>query len=529
MAKLTNLIAANWQSGVTVALLSLPFSVSLAVASQTTPTAGILTTIWAGLFGSLLGGSHFNIIGVTGALSGLLATYALCHGAQSLASLALVTGIFILIGYALRLERYLIFVPSAAIHGFTLGIAAMIALGQIGNAFGLTGLTPHHHFIDNVCEAVCHIQNYSGPATLVFALFFGALLLLTSIQPSIPWVILLTPAGILVGYLSSIGSLPSLPTLGSKFGTISAKLFSFTPLFFDSSLVKTGMVIALVAIIETMIAARIGDGLTKTKHNKRKEMFGLGIANIMSGIMGGIPATAAIGRTIFNIKTGATNRMSGIIYSITIAVISLLLLPYFTYAPMGLIAAILVHTAMRLVEMNHFVHMFNYDKTSFVVSLIVAGITVYVDPIIGILLGSALMLIIFMETLSQGSYATLVHGHPAKTKSAEQRVDSTLVYSIKGQLAYINAQSHTARLEQVMPNYETIILDLRELYFIDLDGVDALSEIIESLSNQHKQVLLVGISADIMNQLIRDPIIQKMQKNHHIFASTQEALAAISH
>ena len=127
-------LAANWQSGITVSLVSIPLSVSLAVASQATPVMGIITAIWAGLMAAIFGGSNYNIVGPTGALSGLLAAYALTQGVSMLPMLAIVAGLFVLIAYAARLERFLVFVPASAIQGFTLGVAFIIGLNQLNFA-----------------------------------------------------------------------------------------------------------------------------------------------------------------------------------------------------------------------------------------------------------------------------------------------------------------------------------------------------------------------------------------------------------
>ena len=142
----------NWKSGLTVSLVSMPLSISLAVASGSTPAIGIITAIWAGLVASIFGGSNFNIIGPTGALSGLIATYVILHGSNSLAILTITTGIFVLIAYALKLEKYLIFIPSSVIHGFTLGVALIIGFNQFNAALGLYGLPKHSSFFQNLIE-----------------------------------------------------------------------------------------------------------------------------------------------------------------------------------------------------------------------------------------------------------------------------------------------------------------------------------------------------------------------------------------
>lgn len=525
--------ASNWKSGITVALVSIPLSVSLAVASGTSPVAGIITAIWAGLIASIWGGSNYNIIGPTGALSGLLAAYVLLHGAGSLPMLALVTGVFVLIAYVLKLERYLVFVPASAIQGFTLGVALIISLNQFNFAFGLSGLPTHERFIQNVFESFANIGSFSPVTFIIFALFLAALFLFIEIFPRIPGAIVLAPIGILIGYLSSIGILPfTLGTLGSKFPNMDATLFSLPSFSFESSLITAGLAVALVAILETMISAKIADGMTKTKHNKRKEMFGLGLANIGSGLAGGIPATAALARTALNVKTGANDKTSAMIGSIAVALISLIFLKYFVFIPLAVIAAILVFIAIRMVEADHFFRMYKLDKKGFVLAIIVAGVTVYEDPIIGILFGTAVALIIFMEKLSRGQFELIVNDANKKIVAkvtGEELKDlahksHTLVYSIKGQLAYINAQSHIARFETTLNGYEHIVLRLRELYFVDLDGIDAFSEIVELIEAQGKKVYVSSTNLLMEKMLEESAQYRTLVKQGRVFERTTDAL-----
>ena len=179
MQNIFSKIKSNWKSGLTVSLVSIPLSVSLAVASGTSPTVGIITAVWAGLFASIFGGSNFNIVGPTGALSGILAAYAIMHGADMLPMLALVTGVFVLISYFFKLERYLVLIPGSTVHGFTLGVAFIIGLNQFNFATGITGLTPHPRFIENVLESFRHIPQGSLSTFTVFVVFLTALFLIT--------------------------------------------------------------------------------------------------------------------------------------------------------------------------------------------------------------------------------------------------------------------------------------------------------------------------------------------------------------
>lgn len=531
-------IKKNWRSGITVSLISIPLSVSLAVASQSTPVIGIITAIWAGLTASILGGSDFNVVGPTGALSGLLATYALAHGQLSLSMLAIVAGVFIIIAYLGKLERYLVFVPASTVHGFTLGVAFIIAFGQFNFATGLKGLPAHEKFVDNLFESFRNLSHVSFETVAVFVVFLIALFLLAKHIPRLPGAIILAPIGIIVGYLSSQHVIPfALQTLGGKFPDLSARLFLQPHFFFDTSLFSAGATIALVAILETMISARIADSMTKTRHRKRKELLALGCANIVSGLMGGIPATAALARTSLNIKTGATNKLSATISSISIALIALVLLNYFRYIPLAVIAAILVNVALRMIEREHFMRMFKFDKKNFGLSLIVAVVTISIDPIVGILFGVAASLLLFIDKISRGQFELTVNN---TQKQIHQRLSGekltelsgvvdTLVYSLKGQLAYINGQAHLARFEESLKDYRAVVLRMRELYFIDLDGVEVFDEIVELILAKGKTVYVTGVNSFIAEQLKESSHFHHLQQEGHVVERTSQALSLLGY
>lgn len=496
----------NWKAGLTVSLVSIPLSISLAVASGVGPVAGVITAIWAGLIASFFAGSNYNIVGPTGALSGLIAAYVLSHGIAGSSMLALVSGALILVAYFLRLERYLIFVPSSVIHGFTLGVAFIIAFNQSNSALGLKGLPTHERFFDNVVESFAHIGQASWEAFGIFALFLVALFVLRKVVKKIPGAILLSPLGILLGYLGQSGRIPlQLDTLGTHFGTLSFTLFQTPQFQFSLPLFYTSLTVALIAILETMLSAKIADGMTHTKHNERREMLALGLGNLASGIMGGIPATAALARTSLNVKTGADHKLSASISSISIALISFFLFATFSYIPMAVIAAILVYTAINMVEREHFDRFFRHERSSFFISILVAGVTVYEDPIVGILLGTALALVLFVEKLSHGSFDLTmgnteegVIGNISGEKMKEIKENTEiLLYSFKGKLCYINSRAHVERFEANMRGYKTIILRLREVYFIDLDGVEALDQIIEILGQRKQRVILTSLHPSV--------------------------------
>lgn len=524
----------NWKAGLTVALISIPLSISLAVASGTTPAVGIITAMWAGLIASLFGGSNFNVIGPTGALAGIIATFAFANGPQALPMLTILTGLFILGAYALKLERYLILIPSSVIHGFTLGVAFIIGLNQLNSAFGLKNVPQHDHFFANVLESFKHLPDLSLVTFAIFLAFFGGLLLLRFLLPRIPGAIVLAPVGIALGYMSSSQLVPfHLETLGNKFTDLSFKLFQTPSIVFSAHILQTAATVALIAILETMLSAKIADGMTHTKHNPRKEMFGLGLANLVCGFVGGIPATAALARTSLNIKTQANDKMAATINAIFIALISIFLLPFFKFIPLAVIAAILVYVSVQMVEAEHFITFFKYERPYFFVSMAVAAVTIYKDPIIGILLGATVSLMLLVDKIAQGHYDIKLRKRRDDSKAAiagEQTKEigahtDVLLYSMKGKLCYINGRAHITRFENIFRKYKYVILRLREIYFIDLDGVAALNEIIE-IGHEHGQTIVItSVSPSTVEILEKaSSSYQKLKRSNLVFKTTHDAL-----
>lgn len=524
-------VRSNWKSGLTVSLVSIPLSVSLAVAAGSTPTAGIITALWAGLVAAILGGSCYNVVGPTGALSGVLAAYALVNGYEGLAMVSILAGFLILLAYFAGFEKYLVLIPATTIHGFTLGVAFIIALNQMNFAFGLTDLPKHERFIDNVIESFANLGKFSYVSLAVFAVSFFIATASIRRYPRVPAVAVVAALGIFLGYLSVIGIVTfKVLTLDSIYSDISPVIFRLPVFFFSNSIATTAVTVALVAILETMMSARIADVMTKTRHDKRREMLGLSIANIASGITGGIPATAALARTSLNIKSGANSRASGILNAVFVGIISLFFLGYFKYLPLAVIAAILVRAASGMVERAHFERMLKFDRKDFVISGFVAVLTVYIDPIVGIFSGAIVSLLVIVQRLTSGSFDLSVvdldrkivkriyddeHGLEAKSP--------TLVYSIKGHLTYLDSQSHVKRFESE-GNYKNVIIRMREAYIMDLDGSDAFNEIVNSLKGRGKKVLVTGVNPLIYHAIKSSSAFQQLEKEGHVFQRTADAL-----
>ncbi len=522
-----------------MALVAIPLSISLALAGGATPTMGIITAVWAGLLAALLGGSNFNVVGPTGALSGILAAFALTHGAQALPYLAVLSGLLIAVVFALRLERFIILIPASVVHGFTLGVALTIGLNQFNFALGLAPHVQHDTLVANLLESLRHLGEINLAAAGLFVAGLALLLVLSARAPKVPWIILVALGGMGLGALSRLHVVPlMLPTLLSKFGQIPGQIAA--PVLpslhgLNAGLIAPVFTITLVAVLETLISAKIADGMTRTKANQRREMLGLAIANIGSGLMGGIPATAALARTSLNVKTGARHRTSAGLAALTVALISAVLLPFFSYLPLAIVASILVFVALRMVKAEHFAQLYRYDRASFYLSLAVAAITFGIDPMIGIGVGVGAALLMFVYRLSAANAEVnlndeahnIIQRVPATSLAAAEHQGDTVVYRFTGELIYLNAQAHLKAVERINGDTSAVILSLRRLYYLDTDGIEALAEMVESLERRDMVVMVAGANQLIAPLLQRAVWYQQLKRDGRIAETTDQALTSL--
>lgn len=528
-------IAQNWRSGLTVALISIPLSISLAVASGARPEMGLITAIWAGLIASIFGGSQYNIVGPAGALSAALAAFSISEGMELLPTLAIVTGVFIFIAYLFKLERYLVLVPGAVMHGFSLGVGVIIGLGQLNFAFGLKNIPKHEHFLENVKETFMHIGQTQFGTFAVFLLFLIALFILVKLVPKIPGAILLTPFGILLGYLSQSGKIGlSIETLSQKFPNTDISIFNIPEFHFSPTIITAALGIAFIAILETLVSAKIGDIVTNTKFNRRKEVFGLSLANIGSGLFGGLPATGVFVRTGLNIRSGATHKTSQGINAVSVALISVFLFKYFQYIPMAVIASILVFASIRMVEKKHLKEMWQFSRRDFWLAMVTALTMITIDTVVGIIVGSLLALLFFVEHLSKGQFEMTVNvknkileRYYADPKDGVIPEGDVCVYSMKGDMTYLNTEAHINRIEKYEDKYSTIVLRMRELTMVDLEGVHAFDELMKHLKADGKKVLVSSVSKRVEEMLDKSEAFKTLKKENSVFADTRLALRSL--
>lgn len=305
------------------------------------------------------------------------------------------------------------FIPGSVMHGFTLGVAFIISANQLNFLLGLPKLKRHPEFVANLYETLNNIGLTSSFAVGFFVVAFGSLFTLARRYGKIPWAVVLAIIGIAIGAVADAtkSTLP-LQTIRTQYGDLSLQLVRLSEIFtegLDASLeiwldlLRGAVSIAAVAVLETLISARIADRMTKTLFDQRQEVMSVALSNLASGFTGGIPATAALARTALNVKSGATSRASGIVNGVAIIILSTALFSAFKYLPLPVVAAILVNTAYRMIEFHEIEIMYKTDKPSFVVCCITGLICVVEDPTMGIVYGTFLAMIRLL--------LAMIHGH----------------------------------------------------------------------------------------------------------------------
>lgn len=545
---LSELIKQNWKSGLTVALISVPLSIAISIASGAGPIPGVITGIWGTAIASIFGGSNFNIIGAAGALTTVLfaATLAapLGLGAGVLPLLAIGSGALILVVWALGADRFLYYVPSSVMYGFAAGVAILIAASQMFDATGLSTLKRTGTFLGDVSLLSAHVHEFSVPTIAVFAIALAFILLWKRFVKALPAVIPVSVLGIIFGALNATAFHIPVLSLGDKFGTFVASLTA--PVAWNALpqmlaqpetlmwFIKASALIALIGILETLITAKIGDKITKTQSSSQKELLGLGLANLGAGAAGGLPATGVFIRAGANIRAGATHRMSAFIAAAATGAIALMVLPYFAYIPVAVIAAILINTAIGLIETEKVHEFWHYEKSAFAIFMLVALVTVLEDAGIAVLVGAVAALLVFADSVSRGRFdATLAFADGSYEKLfgattlriRNEKPLAAVTYSIAGSVGYIDAERHAANFRTIAESgTPAVIIRLRDLFSLDLEAQDMLAEAVLDLTARSKKVFVSSARPEIVKELQAHRRIAHTLPPERFTAKTEDAL-----
>ena len=382
-----SLFAGDLLAGATVAMVALPLSLAIAIASGAAPEKGIVTAIVGGFLISLFGGSRVQIGGPTGAFIVVVFGVIAQHGYDGLVLATLMAGIILLVGGYFRAGNLIAFVPEAVVNGFTIGIGVIIATSQLKDFLGLAVDKVPADFIEKI-PMLWHARETFSPATIAIAFVTLVLIvLLRRVAPRFPGLI------VAVGVGSALVAFMSLPvdTLGSRFGELPSQLpWPQLPDLSPSRIIEllpSAFIIAFLAAVESLLSAMVADKMIDGSHRPNAELSAQGIANIASALFTGLPATGAIARTATNIKAGGKTPVAGIVHAAVILLVMLLAAPLASYLAMPALAALLILTAWNMTEPHKWGEYARGRKSDLMLLLLTLVLTVVVDLTVAIGIG----------------------------------------------------------------------------------------------------------------------------------------------
>lgn len=485
-------------AGLAVAIVALPLAMAIAIASNLPPERGLFTAIVAGFLISAHGGSRYQIGGPTAAFIVTVATVAMKHGYEGLVLATIMAGGILVLMAFLRAGEMIKFIPYPVIVGFTSGIALLIAFSQIRDFFGLHVETVPPDFLDKLGVYLSHLHETNFAAVLLALASIGVIILAKKHIPRIPGpIIVVTLSALAVWALA----LP-VETIESRFGAIPSSLP--TPVWPEITfeklrlLLPDAITIATLAAIESLLSAVVADGMAGTRHKPNAELLGQGVANVASGIFGGLPATGAIARTATNVKAGARTPVAGMMHAVWLFVFMLLLAPLIIKVPLAALAAILMVVAWNMSEIKHVREIMKAPRTDRIVLITTFLLTVLVDLNFAIQAGIALASILFIDSMMK---ATRI-GAAEREEDPDSIVNKSIpegveVYEIQGPLFFGVAEKLVDTLLLFEKPPRVFILRMRYVPLIDAAGLHALEVLHERLSHHGTLLILSGVNPQV--------------------------------
>ncbi|MEO2075347.1 MAG: sulfate permease [Bacillus sp. (in: firmicutes)] len=519
-------------SGLIVGVIAIPLGMAFAIASGVKPEYGIYTTIVAGILISLFGGSRYQIGGPTGAFIPILFGVVMTYGYENLLIAGFMAGVILLLMGVFRLGSLIKYIPRPVTIGFTAGIAVTIFMGQIASFLGLEGIKKHEEFIDNSKEILIHLETSNIYSILTATICLVTVILTPRIAPKIPGPLI----GLVVSTLAATLLYPNqVATIGTAYGQIPSSLPHIQIPHIDLEMMlklwKPAFVIAMLGGIESLLSAVVADGMTNSRHNSNKELIGQGIANMITPLFGGIPATGAIARTATNIKNGAVSPLSGMLHGIVVLLVLLFFAPYASYIPLASMAPILMVVAWNMSERKVFSHILKTKSTDSLILTVTFLLTVFVNLTTAVEVGLVMSAILFAKRMSDVMVtAKALPNREHKHEKVETGMVSDThdcpqisIFNVEGPLFFGAADTFEKTIMSTI-NYRPKILLLRmsKVPLIDTTGEANLASIVHHFS-KNGIVMISGLNDQPENVLKKTGLYQTIGEDH-FFEHTGEAI-----
>jgi SulP family sulfate permease len=502
-------------AGLTVAIVALPLSMAIAIASGVTPDRGLYTAVVGGFIVSLLGGSRFQIGGPAGAFIVLVALTAQRHGVDGVILATSMAGVFLIAAGLLRLGSYIKFIPYPVTVGFTAGIAVIIFASQLKDLLGITLATKEPgEFLAKLQALAGGVPTANISAVAVATVSISMIVVLRKLRPAWPGILIAVVVAALATWALSL----PVETIGTRFGGIPRQLpWPAWPLF---SLEKARAVLpdaiafALLGAIESLLSAVVADGMTGRRHRSNCELVAQGFANIGSALFGGICVTGTIARTATNVRAGARGPISGMLHSGFLLLFMLIAAPLASYIPLAALASVLVVVAWNMAEKQEFATLIRSSRGDATVLLATFLLTIFRDLTEGILVGFALGAVLFINRMAQ------ITGIEAETPLvSDDRADDgngdrvpydsrlaadpdVLVYRISGAFFFGAASMVGTVLDSIAGTRKAFVVDFAAVPFLDSTAANAMSRVATKAKRQGIRLFITGASPTVRRVLL---------------------------
>ena len=502
-------------AGITVGLVALPLAMAFAISSGVKPESGIYCAIVAGFIISALGGSRCQIGGPTGAFVVVVAGIHAAHGMDGLFMTTMMAGVLLMILGLTGLGTAVKYIPRPVVLGFTNGIAVLIASTQIKDFFGLEIAKVPGEFLDRMAAIAGHWHTVSTPATLLGIGALATLLVMAKITKRVPGAIVVLFLG--TGIAWALGM--PVETIETRFGGIPSGLPALHVPTFRPELIlpllSPVLTVTMLGAIESLLSAVVADRMSGDKHNPNIELVAQGVANVMSPLFGGLPATGAIARTATNIRAGAQTPIAGMIHAVTLLAVILFAAPLAKHIPLPLLSAILFVVAYNMGEWKEVPEVIGMGRAPFMVWLITFTLTVFADLTVAVEAGMILAALLYIGRVTATTTVSRVTPEDVQAGFAHslqmnELPEGVVVYRIHGPFLF----GSTDKLDIVSDELESlprvVVLRLRNMNAIDTTGMKSLQNLADTLHASDRELILCGMREQ------PSQILQKAEFHQHI-------------
>jgi SulP family sulfate permease len=491
-------------AGLTVAIVALPLSMAIAIAAGGTPAMGLYTAIVGGFFISLLGGSRFQIGGPAGAFIVLVAATVTQHGIGGMILATLLAGLLMIAIGTFRLGNYIRFIPYPVTIGFTAGIAVIIFSSQIKDLLGLTLVAPEPGPLLEKLPVIWHSLPSANPVTI--ALAAATVLIIAGLKrlaPRVPSLLAAVAAATLATSLLALDT----PTIASTFGAVPAglPLPSLPPVSWSLliAVLPNAISFALLGSIEALLSAVVADSMSGQRHDSNMELIAQGVANIASGVMGGMVATGTIARTATNVRANAHSPVAGMLHALFVLAFMMIAAPLVGLIPLASLAGLLATVAWGMIERHAIVTLLRSSREDAIVLAATLLLTVFRDLTEAIVVGFALGSVLFIHRMSKAVGVQAVTPDPddaTPQPSGLSRSDEILVYRIQGAFFFGAATSVGVVLERIADTHRALVIDFSQAALVDSTAIQTVGTLVRKARGRGVLVVLTGVTPALQTQ-----------------------------